>query len=260
MRARRTLKIQNFEFLRSLQKLKILNFTSENTMNVVIASLSFKACRDAARQQSQYFSDQARHQAANPESARRVQDPVTGDWLTAQPVLSAVPKPATVSYPEPLRVSNSMPNTGLMVPPPAQSGAPQNLTLPELRRLPAEDQHRALVAVCAYSGAAKRISESGSKSLRESLDLELARQRRAIRIARAYARESRVVRASKSAAKRDNHKGYRRMKQGGTARMLPKYRAETFYVACVAPLVEGYAYVRRLGRGEKLIITSNSEK
>ena len=228
-------------------------------MNLVLSSISLNAARVKQREQSRYFHEQARQLACDPEHAHRAFDPVTNSWVVTQPPCVADPMESSQEFVA-RTISEHDPKTIVTQKPPKQSGAPVNYTLGDIDAMSPEDRAIALAQVCAVDGARERIRNAGCATLRQALEQELTYQRALIRENKRISRQARESRFSKSAAKRDNSKGYRRLKQGGTARMMPNRRGETFYVNVVAPMVDGYSWTRKLGRHEKLVITQNLEK
>lgn len=231
-------------------------------MNLVLSSIKFNTVRAKARADAQYHHEQARQLAANPESAHRAYDPETNSMVVTQPPMRATARvtgistecgPATIP-----RHYQSEPKAPAIAPEPV-TASPVDVSIGEIQAM--SDSERAVILrrIMAFDGARERMKPVPGRTLAEALIQELDYQRRVIREARGIVRKGKTVRHSKTAAKRDNYKGYRKMKDGGTARMIPNRRAETFYVNVVAPMVEGYEWVRPIRRNEKLVIKSNSE-
>ena len=228
-------------------------------MNLVLSSIKLNVDRASQRKQLRYFREQARQLVCDPEHAHRAFDAVTNTWVVTQPPCVSDSVESTQEFVA-RTISEYDPKTVVTQSPPKQSGAPVNYTLGDIDAMSPEDRAIALAQICAVDGARERIRNAGCATLRQALDQELAYQRALICESKRISRQARESRFSKSAAKRDNSKGYRRLKQGGTARMIPNRRGETFYVHIIAPMVDGYSWTRKLGRHEKLVITQNLEK
>lgn len=231
-------------------------------MNLVLSSLKFNAVRAKAHADAQYHHEQARQLAANPELAHRAYDPDTNSLVVTQPPMRAVERITCISAecgPKAVpRHYQSEPKAPAIVPEPV-TASPVDSSIGEIQAM--SDSERAVILrrIMAFDGARERMQPVPGRTLTAALTQELDYQRAVIREAKGIARKGKTVRHSKTAAKRDNHKGYRKMKDGGTARMIPNRRAETFYVNVVAPMVEGYEWVRPIRRSEKLVIENNSE-
>ena len=230
-------------------------------MNIVLESIAFNAARAKDRESERYFDSQSRRLAADSGSAHRVIDPVTGEWVIAQPPIKAIERGSGVSTEcGPLvieRTYETPPEPRQTLP---RSGAPVDLTLGDIDAMAPGERALALAQVCAVDGARERIRTAGCATLRQALAKELAYQRWLVREGKRAEKQGRERHLSKTTAKRDIRKGHRRMRDGGTARMVPDQRHEAFFVNVVAPMVEGHSWTRKLGRHEQPILSQNFEK
>lgn len=160
---------------------------------------------------AEYFAEVSRLSAVRGQVA-------SPDGRVAQPPLLAVRAQSAPDPIEPRRVNAELKLSRVTVSAPAATGAPVNLTMAEFRRLKKEDQARIMRQVLAFDGARERMAPDGSgRSLADAFEAELSFQRAVVRSGSAAIADGKSDRVSKSAAKRDTHKGYRKMKDAGQA-------------------------------------------